>query len=51
MNTTEGWLSDGEGDYGNNIDCKWRIAPPKHGTLVLTFHRLELERDHDFLRV
>jgi hypothetical protein len=51
LNTSEGWLSDGDGQYGNNLNCIWLIKPPTQGTLVLRFHTLSLERDHDFLRV
>jgi hypothetical protein len=51
LNTSEGWLSDGDGQYGNNLNCVWLIKPPMPGTLVLRFHTLSLEMDHDFLRV
>ena len=51
LNTSEGWLSDGDGQYGNNLNCVWLIKPPTPGTLVLRFHTLSLEMDHDFLRV
>jgi hypothetical protein len=46
-----GSISDGDGDYPDNAECWWIIAPlPAHNVSVI-FTGVEFEEDYDFLLV
>jgi len=48
---TSGSFSDGMGEYQNDADCSWIIAPPGNSTLAITFSAFDLEDCCDFVRV
>lgn len=48
---TSGSFSDGVGEYQNDADCSWIIAPPGNDTLAITFHEFDVEAGWDFVEV
>ncbi|MBX2928843.1 MAG: hypothetical protein KF852_13490 [Saprospiraceae bacterium] len=46
-----GTISDGIGNYDNNLNCRWLIAPPGATSITLTFTQMMVEAGFDFVRV
>ena len=42
-------VSDGPGDYADNMECAWNIN--SSGPITIVFKTFSTEADHDFLRI
>lgn len=53
LNSPEGWLSDGSGDfyYNNGLTCMWYINPPGASEVTLNFTQFDTEPVHDKVQI
>ena len=53
LTETTGTITDGSGtaNYGNNANCKWKIAPPGANQITLNFTSFNTEANYDTLFV
>lgn len=53
LTSTTGSIEDnsGAGNYGNNQDCQWLIAPDNGGTINITFSKLNTESGNDVITI
>jgi hypothetical protein len=51
LTDASGTISDGPGDYENNADCTWLIAPTGATSVSITFDEFDMEVPYDIVRV
>jgi hypothetical protein len=51
LTASSGTLTDGEGNYANNAECLWKIAPAGASWVTLSFEYVDTESLRDNIRV
>ena len=44
-------ISDGPGNYDNNLNCGWLLNADGYGSMIITFTSMDTEETYDYVKV